>query len=134
MAILSTSTICDFASTRGNLLSVVSGGISRIYVEELPAILPIYLALVVEFEDLEITMPHEITISIDDLETNTAKGSTAFQVAEEDLKLEASEKLLAPFAIPLIGLPIKEYGKHIIKIYVDDALMRELAFWVFSTQ
>ena len=106
MAILSTSTICDFASTRGNLLSIINGGISRIYVNAVPSILPIYVALVVEFEDLEISLPHEITISIDGLEANTATGSTAFQVLEEDLKLEVSEKFLVPFAIPLLGLLI----------------------------
>jgi hypothetical protein len=134
MAILSTSTICDFASTRGNLLSIINGGISRIYVNAVPSILPIYVALVVEFEDLEISLPHEITISIDGLEANTATGSTAFQVLEEDLKLEVSEKFLVPFAIPLLGLLINEYGKHIIKIYVDDEFMRELAFWVIRPQ
>ena len=69
MAHLTTLLICDHAQVRENLLMVLSGGITRLQVAEVPTSIHFTVALVVEIPYVELEDPHEVRMTIIDPET-----------------------------------------------------------------
>jgi len=128
---ITSALLCDFAQVRDGLLFVSSGGITRMWRPELPGIMDLWLAVVVEVDLVEGRVPHEILVRIideDGGEAATLQGS--FQL-NTDVDLNVGERLLMPMPFDLRGVALPRYGAYDVTIYLDNQLRRTLNFWCY---
>lgn len=124
--------ICDYAQAREGLLTVCSGGITRIFVSVLPAPLPVMVASLLEFGPDDIGPIHEITwrLSRVDAAETVATGGGAVQITEVPAS-EPGELVQMPMVIDLRFIPVTSPGQYDIKLQVDSANELEMrTLWV----
>lgn len=127
---VTTALLCDFAQVREGLLSVMSGGITRLWREELPAPLGVWLALMIELDSIEQRRPHDLRVVVVDQDGHEAgAGEGQFVINKVD-GYEPGEPALVPVPIPLGTITIKSYGAHDVKVYIDGAHQHTLTCWV----
>lgn len=122
--------LCDHATVREGLLHVLGGCITRLWREQLPAGMGVALALVIEVTQEETAVPHEIQIWVRDRDgKQVAEVMGGFELTPGP-RTERGENLLTPIAIPLQGVGLEQYGKHVVSLAVDAQIVHELEFWV----
>lgn len=125
---LSSAFLCDFASIRGGLLSIIGGGITRLWRGGYPAPLNLCVALVVELEPRELGRPHEFAVTIVDADGNRiaeARGGLNVLVADR----EDGENVSAPLALDLRNVPLPKDGSYSAEVRLDGNPARSLPFW-----
>jgi hypothetical protein len=96
----------------------------------LPAPLGFALAAVLEVEQDQLDVPHQVSLEIRNNHGPIGQAMGGFQSGSQ-ARLEVGESILAPFAMPLHGLLTETYGKHTLTISVDAGVATEsLDFWV----
>lgn len=120
---LQAAVLCDAANVREGLLNILSGGISRAYREELPASLGVVLALLVEVDSDQLELPHEVTVQINDSDGKlVGRVVGAFQKSPDgELHLEPGEDVLLPTVIDLRPVATLRYGRHRIRVRIDES-------------
>jgi hypothetical protein len=135
MAHLTTLLICDAAQVRENLLMVLSGGITRLHVPELPATIQFSVAIVVEINYVEIDQPHEIRMTIIDPESAgpIAEPFVASLPADPETakRIFLGEPVLVPLTVS-VALGVEHAGQYDIRVTVDDAPAEIQSVWVVS--
>jgi hypothetical protein len=118
---VSLAVVCDYAEVRENLLTVVSGGITRLRREALPAPLAVFVAVQLEVPATERPLPHEVTARvIGPAGTDLATIAGGFQVAStSDFEVDESGVVSLPFDLRMINAT--EYGWHTIEITIDGS-------------
>lgn len=122
MVRIAAAIVCDFAQVREGLLTVVSGGITRLYREKLPSPAGIWLALMIDFPPTERAFPHEVRIHVTAPSgAELAKVGGAIQVDRNAalIAFDSDERAFVPMPIPL-QMQIAEYGWHDIAVTVDS--------------
>jgi len=129
---ISNMMICDFAQVREGLLTVCSGGITRVSVPVLPAGLGVMVASLLEFGPDDVGPIHEITwrlSHVDGAET-VANGTGAIQVTEAP-SLEPGELMQVPLVIDLRPIAVLASGQFDFKLRLDGAEDLEIrSLWV----
>ena len=115
------ATLCDHASVRDNLLTVVSGGITQYAPEVYPCPLMATLALMCELTPINNTAIQELEIRVQDEdggEITTAVGAVSVERREPDSQgLDAGVSLQVPFVIDLRpAVIIPQPGRYQITI------------------
>ena len=124
---IAAAVLCDFATVREGLLTVVSGGITRLHRERLPAPLGVAVALLVEVSPAERPFPHQLTIVVTSPSgRQIAKADGAFQVGDQSV-FDPDEIALVPFTV---GAPrtarVEEWGWITFSISIDGEEQMEL--------
>jgi hypothetical protein len=125
---LTTAVLCDFAQVREGLLFISSGGITRLFRDEMPAGMGVRLALVIELDTVEAESLHEIKVVILDSEDGVVAEVTGAFSAANPL-LETGERLQLPIAMDLSPVGIEKHGRYDLRVYLDSNLARTLRFY-----
>jgi hypothetical protein len=127
---VATALLCDSVNVREGTISILSGGITRIWRPVLPAPLGVGLAIVVELEPDEIGVPHEVAVTISNNAGEIARAMGGFQSVAA-MNIEEGERFLAPVPMNLQAVATQLYGRHDIDISLDDgAATKRVSFWV----
>jgi len=116
--------LCDFAQVRDGLLTVVSAGVTRIFADQMPASLTVFLALQVALSDEESRLPHEIEVRITGpsaQEIATARGG--FQVGSI---AEVDEETIASLPFDFRAAAVPEFGWYTWTIAIDSVSVAQL--------
>lgn len=117
---ISSALLCDFATVREGLLTVVSAGISRLAPPSVPAPLSLFVALVIEVDAAQRPFPHEVRIDIDGPDgESVGKVRAAFQAGRGDF--DPDEPMLLPIPVDLRPVMVARPGWHQVAVAVDDA-------------
>ncbi len=128
---IQTALLCDAANVREGLLNILSGLVTRVYRDKLPAPLSVSLALVFELEQGEVELPHEVTVQVNDPRTTAiARIVAGFQAKRANLGYEPGEKAMLPFVVSLNQVGTRHYGLHRIRVRVDESDPTILSLWV----
>lgn len=111
------ATLCDFAQVREGLLTVASGGITRVWRSQFPAKLGIMLALIIETTAAEAIEPREIRIRVENEDGGRlAEAAGGFQlqtVPDHD----PGEMLSLPLVLDFREVELPAAGRY--QIVVD---------------
>lgn len=122
--------LCDFATVREGLLHLLGGGLTRLWRPELPAPLNVTLSLLVELEQDELDVAHELVIDVRGPDDDpVAEARAEFHAPSTD-RLEDGEKLTSPVVVPLHAVTTSRFGPHTIKVSIDGVLANVVDFWV----
>lgn len=125
---LSSAFLCDFASVRDGLLSIIGGGITRLWRSGYPAPLHLCVALVVQLEPDELGRPHEFAVTLIDADGNSvveALGGLNIVTADR----EDGENVSAPLALDLRNVLLPKDGSYWAEVSLDGKRVRSLPFW-----
>lgn len=125
--------ICDFAQTREGLLTVCSGGITRVLCAGVPAPLRVMVAALLEFGPDDLGPIHEVTWRVSHVDTavTVTDGTGALQVS--DAASEPGELIQVPLLIDLRLIGTPSFGQHDIKLSVDGAPELEVrSIWIVA--
>lgn len=127
--------LADFAQIREGLMFVASGGITRLYRADLPAMLgPLWLATIVEISPMELDRPHELNVRVRHVETATelltVTGAMTAPVAGGG-NYEPGESATIPLAVPLPpNAPLHHFGAYDLTASIDRGPSARLTFYV----
>lgn len=132
MASISTAILCDYAQVRGNLLYLMSGGITRILTPKTPAPFNTVLALVIEVGPDELDQAHEVTVVIKHTATATdiVRFVGGFQSSEGETF--PGEGLHVPLALDFRAAAVPEFGAYDIHTEVDGNIGPHLTCYVIE--
>ena len=126
---ITTAILCDFAQVRERLLFVISGCVTRVWRDKLPATLSMDLALVIELDQIEMTRPHEIEVYIMGEDgARVAQTKAGFQVQGQGLA--PAETVQMPLVVNLRNVRVEQFGSYDAKVYFDGQHRRTLSFQV----
>ncbi len=111
-------------------MTIVGGGITRIWTPTLPAPLNLWLALQIDLEPDELDLPHEVRIKVlDPKDHQIAEVAAGFQPFKHP-KYEEGEHGIVPFPVNLAPVSLASRGRHTLEIYFgkDKVTIRQL--WV----
>jgi hypothetical protein len=131
---ISSLVVCDFAQVREGLLTICSGGITRVAVPEVPAPLGVMLAALLELGPGDMGPIHEVTWRVSHVEVaaTVANGLGAVQVTQAPGH-EPGEPVQIPLLVDLRHVAVSSLGQHDIKVTVDGAPDMEVrSLWVVS--
>lgn len=121
--------LCDFAQVRDRVLFVVAGGVTRLWRQELPAPMAVFLALVIEQDPLEIGEVHELRVVVLDQDgEQLAEVVGGFQVEAADV--EPGDTVAVPAAVDLRAVSLPAHGPHDVRVFVDGHHQRTVRFRV----
>jgi hypothetical protein len=126
---VTTAVLCDFASARDGLLTVVSGCVTRLRPAGFPGQLGVMLALALEPSDDDFGVDHAVVVRVrrTDAEGPVAELGGSFKV---ELGEETPIRPPAPLVIDLRGVPVSAPGVYSVEVELDDTLRRTLPFLV----
>lgn len=111
------ATLCDFAQIREGLLSVASGGITRVWRPQYPARLGIMLALMIEITAVEAAEPREIRVRIENEDGGRlAEASGGFQL-QSPPDHDPGEMLNLPIVLDFRDVELPAAGRY--QVVVD---------------
>lgn len=108
--------LCDAANVREDLLNIIGAGLSRVTFAELPASLPIAVAVRVVLESRELRDGYEFEMHLKRLPTEAIVGGAklGFGVDKEGRQGFEEEAALA-FVMPLSMLQVEQTGKYVLE-------------------
>lgn len=126
---VTTALLCDFAQVRDRVLFVVAGGVTRLWRQDVPAPMGVFLALVIEQDPVELRRAHELRVVVlgQDGE-QMAEVVGGFQV--DAAEIEPGDMVAVPAAVDLRGVGLPAYGPYDCRVYVDGQHQRTLRFRV----
>lgn len=114
------ATICDYAQIREGLFTIVSAGITRLWRDQLPQPMAVFLALQVEVPSQERPFPHEVGVDIAGPSgQEVAKLRAAFQVGAGG-DFDPDESVLVSLPLDLRPISVAAYGWHTVAISLDS--------------
>ncbi len=64
MVALRVFTLCDYASTRNNLLTIVGGGVTNLWAPQIPTAPNLWVGVLLEIGPDEAQTPHEVRLTV----------------------------------------------------------------------
>ncbi|MYG94931.1 MAG: hypothetical protein F4138_08165 [Acidimicrobiia bacterium] len=111
------TTLCDFANVREGMLSLLSAGVTRLWRMQFPAEMHTVLALVIELDSSEATIPKEMRVRIEDGDGQLLmEQSAVFQIGEVPANNDPGEPLILPMIMNLRDFKIPRPGRYQIVI------------------
>ncbi len=122
--------LCNHAVVHSGLLTIVDGGITRSWAPNLPTRLSIWLAVQMELEPSELGIPHEVRVQLVNPDNARMAQLVSAVQAERHPRHEDGERVLVPLAVSLLPVNFEKYGRHSVKIMVDNMESHVLEFWL----
>ena len=122
--------LCNHAVVHSGLLTIVDGGITRSWAPNLPTRLSIWLAVQMELEPSELGIPHEVRVLLVNPDNARMVQLVSAVQAERHPRHEDGERVLVPLAVSLLPVNFEKYGRHSVKIMVDNMESHVLEFWL----
>lgn len=126
---ITTAILCDFAQVRDRLLFISSGGVSRLYRKELPSQLGVNLALIIEVPLADAGIPQTLAIRVVNRHgAEMSHISTTFRVGDDGLFPNEIQQV--PMVVSLAQTPIRSWGTHQARIFLNGELVRTVTCYV----
>lgn len=122
--------LCNHAVVHNGLLTIVDGGITRSWAPNLPTRLSIWLAVQMELEPSEFGIPREVRVLFVNPDNARIAQLVSAVQAERHPRHEDGERVLVPLAVSLLPVNFEKYGRHSVKIMVDNMESHVLEFWL----
>jgi hypothetical protein len=126
--------LCDFAQVREGLMTIVSGGVTRVRPQGYPATFGLHVAVMLELSPDDFGQPHECRVSIAQAETSVklVEMVTNF-VQEPHVAAQPGEPMVIPLAINFSEVSIGEPGQYDVKVAVG-ATTELVSVWFVQPQ
>jgi hypothetical protein len=119
--------LADYVTVREQLLHVLGGGITRLWIGEFPTSLTASLGMLVEVHRRELDRPHELLIVVQDADGGEVlKIEGGFQVGADNL--DVHESAVLPIALDLRPATLKAPGVYSVEIAIDGQYLKTIAF------
>ena len=125
--------LCDFAQARGNLLTVVSGGISQTTSAVVPTVLNLMVAIVVEVPPLEVGLVHELKLRLQRVRDSKPLVEIVAALKVELHQPQLGQPAIACAAADLRGAVLDEFGGYEVWCSVDGGVGTDAAFWLVES-
>lgn len=112
------ATLCDFAQVRDGLLSILSGGVSRIWRDEFPAPMGVMLALMFEVSADELKDVIEARCSVEDQDGEKVFDAVIALQGGMATGLDAGELIQAPFIFDLRNVGLPQEGRYMVRSWL----------------
>ncbi len=111
--------LCDFAQVRDGLMTIVSGGITRVRPQDYPAAFGLHVAVMLELSPDDFGQSHECRVSVAVAETSIKliEMVTNF-VQEPHPSAQPGEPMVIPLAINFSQVTVPEPGQYDVKVAV----------------
>jgi hypothetical protein len=116
--------LCDAANVRDGLLHILGAGVTQVAVPELPAQLPITLALRVVEESREIRPGHTVLIELFSYTSQVVASMSLQFLIDPEAPITGEGALAAP--IPLHSFTVERAGRYTVKVSLDTTVLAEL--------
>lgn len=127
--------LCDAATVREGLLHLLGAPITRMWRQTLPAPLNIALGVILCLTPEELPVPHEVSVEGTNDLGPFVQSMGAIQAGAPAVNVEPGERLMVPFAQSLHLVGTAAYGRHSIRISVDNGTAeRQVEFWVLHPE
>lgn len=125
------ATLCDYASVREGLLTVVGGGITRVWRPEVPAPMGIYLAVMLECTTEDLRRPHEVRVTVRTGDGEVVAEITGgFAAGAINGDLDPGESTIVSIPLSLVGAGVPTFGRYSVHVSIDDDHHQTLTFKV----
>lgn len=125
--------LCDFAQVREGLLTVVSGGVTRVGLSKFPAATPLYLAIMVYLPPDAVDSPHAVRVLFKYPDTAEKFAEANVNVSPHASDEQRAEGISFPVPLDLHGVTLPRPGMIDIQVEVDGELQGELTLHAFDT-
>jgi hypothetical protein len=111
--------LCDFAQVREGLMTIVSGGVTRVRPPVYPATFGLHIAVMLELSPDDFGQTHECRVSVAVAETSLklVEMVTNF-VQQPHPSAQPGEPMVIPLAINFSQVAILEPGQYDVKVAV----------------
>ncbi|MDP9797567.1 hypothetical protein J2S43_006079 [Catenuloplanes nepalensis] len=123
--------LCDHVRAEGAIVHLVAAGIDRIYIEQLPGVVPIGIAARVSFADAVVPADGLPRTELDfqgpdDRTIVSFRGVSSVR----DVGAETHPDLLRAILAANIVLPLQDFGRHRLRFLVGGVLLKTIPFVV----
>lgn len=125
--------LCDFAQVREGLLTVVSGGVTRVGLSKFPSPTPLYLAIMLYLPPDAVDSPHSVRVLMKYPDTAEKFAEANVNVSPHPSDEQRAEGISFPVPLDLRGITLPRPGMIDIQVEVDGELQGELTLRAFST-
>jgi hypothetical protein len=125
--------LCDFAQVREGLLTIVSGGVTRVGLSKFPAPTPLHLAIMLYLPPDGVDSPHAVRVLFKYPDTAEKFAEANVNVSPHASDEQRSEGISFPVPLDLRGIMLPRPGMIDIQVEVDGDLQGELTLHVFDT-
>jgi len=125
--------LCDFAQVREGLLTVVSGGVTRVGLARFPAPAPLYLAIMLYLPPDGVDRDHAVRVRFKYPDTAEKFAEANVNVSPRATDEHRAEGISFPVPLDLSGVTLPRPGMIDIQVEVDDELQGELTLHAFET-
>jgi hypothetical protein len=130
---ITTMLLCDFAQVREGLLTVVSGGVTRVGLSRFPSPTPLYLAIVLYLPPDATDREHAVRVLFKYPETAEKFAEANVNVSPHVGDEQRVEGISFPVPLDLRGVTLPKAGLIDIQVEVDGELQGELTLHAFET-
>jgi hypothetical protein len=124
--------LCDFAQVREGLLTVVSGGVTRVGLSRYPAPTPLFLAIMLYLPPDSVERPHAVRVLFKYPDTAEKFAEANVNVNPHPSEEQLSEGISFPVPLDLRGVTLPRAGTIDIQVEVDGELQGELTLHAFE--
>ncbi|MDQ0368694.1 DUF6941 family protein [Catenuloplanes indicus] len=123
--------LCDHVRAEGAIVHLVAAGIDRIYVEQLPGVVPIGIAARVTFADAAVPVDGLPRAELD-FQGPDDRTIVSFRgvSSARDVGADAHPDLLRAILAANIALPLQDFGRHRLRFLVGGVLLKTVPFVV----
>jgi hypothetical protein len=109
--------LCDFAQVREGLMTIVSGGVTRVRPQVYPATFGLHIAVMLELSPDDFGSPHECRVSVAVAETSSKLVEMVTSFVQQP-SAQPGEPMVIPLAINFSQVTIPEPGQYDVKVAV----------------
>lgn len=127
--------LCRYAEVNGGLITVVGGGITRVFAPGMPVkVHPLYLAvvLVVPAEDVGKVVEFRMCAKRVDQAEKLSEVVGALRTEQPHTAMPG-EGIHCPLVLNLSEIEFPTYGQFDLQTFVDGASGPDLSFWITQT-
>ena len=131
MARVEALVLCRYAEVNSGMVTIVSGGVTRAFVAEVPSTVdPLYAAgmLYIPPDEVGLVLEVRLCIKMVDQAAKIAEIVGALHVAGADM--HPGEGLHVPIVLPLSRVPFPSYGQVDVQLLVNNQVGADLTFWI----
>ena len=122
MVALRVFTLCDYASTRNNLLTIVGGGVTNLWAPQIPTAPNLWVGVLLEIGPDEAQTPHEVRLTVTSVDNATAIAPPMTGRIDVHNGHTMREAAQIPLAFDLRGMHISDYGRYDVRLTIDQTV------------
>lgn len=129
---ITTMLLCDFAQVREGLLTVVSGGVTRVGISRFPSPTPLFLAIMIYLPPNHLEDNHEVRVRFKYPETAEKFAEANVNVNPRAPADQRADGIFFPVPLDLRGVTLPRPGRIDIQVELDGEHQGDLTLQAFQ--